>query len=149
MAADCTCLLLAFANGANDNFKGVATLFGSGTTDRKRALVWATVTTLLGSLCAVWLAGELLSRFSGKGIVPVTLTSEPSFVTAVAFGAGLTVLLATRLGMPISTTHALVGALTGAALASSPPEATAKMVKMSVDRRAAKRGKPIMEYLPD
>ena len=24
---------LAYANGANDNFKGVATLFGSGTTD--------------------------------------------------------------------------------------------------------------------
>ncbi|NOY92131.1 MAG: inorganic phosphate transporter, partial [Deltaproteobacteria bacterium] len=25
-------LALSFANGANDNFKGVATLFGSGTT---------------------------------------------------------------------------------------------------------------------
>ena len=25
-------VLLAYANGANDNFKGVATLFGSGTT---------------------------------------------------------------------------------------------------------------------
>jgi PiT family inorganic phosphate transporter len=26
-------LSLAYANGANDNFKGVATLFGSGTTN--------------------------------------------------------------------------------------------------------------------
>lgn len=31
---------LAYANGANDNFKGVATLFGSGTTDYRRALRW-------------------------------------------------------------------------------------------------------------
>ncbi len=113
-----TGLLLAYANGANDNFKGVATLFGSGTTNRRRALAWATATTLLGSLCAIWLAGELLGRFTGKGIVPDGLTANPAFATAVAIGAGLTVLLATRLGMPISTTHALVGALTGAALVS-------------------------------
>ncbi|MDA1015903.1 MAG: inorganic phosphate transporter [Planctomycetota bacterium] len=111
--------MLAYANGANDNFKGVATLFGSGTTNHRRALAWATATTLLGSLCAVWLAGELLGRFSGKGIVPDTFTGEPTFAMAVALGAGLTVLLATRIGMPISTTHALVGALTGAAIASA------------------------------
>ena len=114
-----TGLLLAYANGANDNFKGVATLFGSGTADRRRALMWATVTTLLGSLCAIWLASGLLARFSGKGVVPDTLTADPGFGTAVAIGAGLTVLLATRLGMPVSTTHALVGALTGAALSSA------------------------------
>jgi len=114
-----TALLLAYANGANDNFKGVATLFGSGTTNRRRALAWATVTTLLGSLCAIWLAGELLERFSGKGIVPTSLTAESGFTVSVAIGAGLTVLLATQSGMPISTTHALVGALTGAAIASA------------------------------
>ena len=32
-------LFLAYANGANDNFKGVATLYGSGTTSYKRALL--------------------------------------------------------------------------------------------------------------
>ena len=32
-------LFLAYANGANDNFKGVATLYGSGTTTYKKALV--------------------------------------------------------------------------------------------------------------
>ncbi len=30
---------LAYANGANDNFKGVATLFSSGITNYRRALV--------------------------------------------------------------------------------------------------------------
>ncbi len=33
-------LFLAYANGANDNFKGVATLYGSGTTSYKKALIW-------------------------------------------------------------------------------------------------------------
>jgi inorganic phosphate transporter, PiT family len=31
-------LFLAYANGANDNFKGVATLFGSKTTPYKQAI---------------------------------------------------------------------------------------------------------------
>ena len=41
-------LLVAYANGANDNFKGVATLFGSGTTAYRTALGWGTITTLAG-----------------------------------------------------------------------------------------------------
>ncbi len=74
---------LAFANGANDNFKGVATLYGGGTTSFRGALRWATLGQVLGSVTALVLA---------KG------------------------LLATRFGFPISTTHALTGALTGAGL---------------------------------
>ena len=52
-------IFLAYANGANDNFKGLATLYGSGTTTYKKALAWAMITTLLGSLAiglaAAWL----------------------------------------------------------------------------------------------
>ncbi|HEV7279004.1 MAG TPA: hypothetical protein VGN57_02225 [Pirellulaceae bacterium] len=40
-------LCLAYANGANGNFKGVATLFGSGTTNYRRALLWATCCAVL------------------------------------------------------------------------------------------------------
>jgi len=111
-------MCLAFANGANDNFKGVATLYGSGTTDYRRALAWATVTTFLGSIAAVWVARGLLKAFSGKGLVDDILLSKPEFAAAVALGAGLTVLLATQIGMPISTTHSLVGALVGAGAAA-------------------------------
>lgn len=111
-------LLLAYFNGANDNFKGVATLFGSGSTDYRRALAWATATTLLGSLTAVLLAGQLLKSFTGKGLVDDALVANSDYTAAVALGAGLTVLLATRIGMPISTTHSLVGALVGAGIAA-------------------------------
>src|SRR5688500_13605914 len=107
-------MLLAFSNGANDNFKGVATLFGSGTADYRRALIWATVTTLAGSLLALLLAQGLVQTFTGKGFVADSVTTQPTFLTAVSLGAALTVLLATRLGLPVSTTHALTGALVGA-----------------------------------
>src|SRR5260370_10611741 len=108
----------AYANGANDNFKGVATLFGSGTTGYRKALLWATLTTFLGSLLAVWLAEKLLTSFSGRGLVDDGLTTNPQFLAAVGLGAGCTVLFATRVGMPVSTTHPLVRALIRAGCAA-------------------------------
>lgn len=105
---------LAFSNGANDNFKGVATLFGSGTTDYKKAITWATITTFAGSIAAIFLAGTLVKNFSGKGLVPDDLIQNPIFAISIALGAALTVFIATKVGMPISTTHGLVGALFGA-----------------------------------
>ncbi len=110
--------LLAYANGSNDNFKGVATLFGSRTTNYRRALAWATVTTLAGSGASIFLAGALVRKFSGKGIVPPGIEGAPNFLLAVAVGAGLAVLLATLTGFPISTTHSLIGALAGGGLAA-------------------------------
>ncbi|MEM7456357.1 MAG: inorganic phosphate transporter [Planctomycetota bacterium] len=106
-------ICLAYANGANDNFKGVATLFGSGTTNYRRALAWATGTTFAGSIAAFFLAESLIKSFGGKGLVDDAVASQPAFAAAVALGAGLTVLMATRIGMPISTTHGLIGALIG------------------------------------
>jgi len=104
---------LAYSNGANDNFKGVATLFGSGTTNYKRAIAWATVTTITGSIAAIFLASTLVKNFSGKGLVPDTLIQSPEFAISIALGAAITVFIATKVGMPISTTHSLVGALFG------------------------------------
>jgi inorganic phosphate transporter, PiT family len=111
-----TVCFLAYSNGANDNFKGVASLYGSGAASYRVALTWATITTLAGSICALFLAQTLMVKFSGKGLAPDELTQSIPFITSVATGAGLTVILATRLGFPISTTHALLGALTGSTL---------------------------------
>ena len=108
-----TCFL-AYSNGANDNFKGVATLFGSGTSNYKKAITWATVTTFAGSVAAIFLAESLVKNFSGKGLVPNELLQNPIFAISIAMGAALTVFLASKIGMPISTTHGLVGAIFGA-----------------------------------
>ena len=110
---------VAFTNGANANFKGVASLYGSGTTTLKVALWWGTLTTFAGSIAAVFLAEGMIKKFSGKGLVSDELLQSPSFTAAVASGAALTSFLATRFGFPVSTTHALVGALLGAGLAGS------------------------------
>jgi PiT family inorganic phosphate transporter len=88
--------LLAYSNGANDNFKGVATLLGSGTTSYRGALVWATVTTGLGSIAALLVARQLLTAFSGKGLVPPQVVSDPVFPASVALAAALTVLTSMR-----------------------------------------------------
>ncbi len=109
---------VAFTNGANANFKGVASLYGSGTTSLRVALWWGTAATFAGALAALFFAQGLLKAFSGKGLVPDALTQSPDFLLAVALGGALTSFLATRLSFPVSTTHALTGALVGAGLAS-------------------------------
>ncbi|RDC59503.1 putative phosphate permease [Alteripontixanthobacter maritimus] len=112
-------LFLAFSNGANDNFKGFATVWGSATLPYRRALIMATGATVLGGLASVFIADGLVAQFSGKGLVGDDLANTPGFALAVAAGAAGTVILATRLGFPVSTTHALVGGLVGAGLALS------------------------------
>jgi len=114
-----TVLLLAATNGSNDNFKGVATLYGSRTVGYWTSLGWASVTTLAGSLGSVYLAQALLKAFTGAGLVPADIAAQTGFAMAVAGGAGLTVALASWRGLPISTTHALVGAMSGAGLVAA------------------------------
>lgn len=108
---------LSLANGANDNFKGVATLFGAGVLRYWPALALATVATLAGSLAALAAGAALVASFSGKGLVPDAIVADPTFTTAVGAAAAATVLLASWRGLPISTTHALLGALVGVGLA--------------------------------
>lgn len=113
-------LFLVFGNGANDNFKGFATVWGSDTLSYRKALLLATIATVAGSLLALSLAGGLAQQFSGKGLLPQAIVDAPSFMVSVGIGAALTVIIATRAGLPISTTHALIGGLIGAGLAASP-----------------------------
>jgi PiT family inorganic phosphate transporter len=108
--------VLAFANGANDNFKGVATIYGSGTASYRTCVRWATATTLAGSMLSPVLAVGLIHAFRARGLVPDEIAAQPEFLGSVALAAATIVLLATRWGMPVSTTHALTGALIGAGL---------------------------------
>ncbi|TAN08247.1 MAG: inorganic phosphate transporter [Rhodanobacteraceae bacterium] len=109
-------LFLATTNGANDNFKGVAALYGSRVAGYWTSLGWASVTTLAGSLCSVFLAGALFRTFTGAGLVPDAAAAQTGFALAVAAGAAITIAAGSWRGLPISTTHALVGAMCGAGL---------------------------------
>lgn len=114
-------VLLTYSNGANDNFKGVATLWGSGVLNYKTALVLATASTFAGSLCSYFFAATLIKNFSGKGLIPDSVIQSIPFALSIALAAGTTVLLATRLGFPVSTTHGLVGSLIGAGIVAVGP----------------------------
>jgi PiT family inorganic phosphate transporter len=111
-------LFLAYANGANDNFKGVATLYGSGTASYRTAITLATLATFAGSIASGFIAAGLMKTFSGNGVVTAEVAASPLFLFSVAAAAGATVMLATGVGLPISTTHALTGAIIGTGYAA-------------------------------
>ncbi len=102
---------LAAANGANDVPKGVATLAGAGVAKIRTAILWGTVTTAIGCLVSLQFASKMTALFS-KGIVSAHPT--PAFAAAVLIGTLAWVALATWRSLPVSTTHALTGALLGA-----------------------------------
>lgn len=67
----------------------------------------------VGIACGIWMAGERVMSTLGTKIT--TLTNSRGF--AVTFAAATTVLTASKLGLPVSTTHASVGGVLGVGLA--------------------------------
>lgn len=115
-------LLLAWANGANDVAKGVATLAGSGIGNARRAILWGVFWTVLGGLATLLWGRELIAAFGGGWLAP-GFRITPAFLAAALLAAGLWILLATHLGLPVSTTHALLGGTVGGVLAAIGPGA--------------------------
>lgn len=107
-------VFLAYANGANDVSKGIATLVGSGVTDYRRAIAWGTAWTAMGGLLGALFAGAMLATF-GSGLLAPGTTPTMAAALAVVLGSAGWVLLATRTGLPVSTTHAILGSLMGVA----------------------------------
>ncbi len=110
-------LALAYANGTNDVSKAIATLVGSGVTNYRTAIIWGTIWTVAGAGLSVLVASAMLKTFS-KGLVQPGIATPPVLALAILIGAIAWVLVASRTGLPVSTTHALTGALVGAGLVS-------------------------------
>lgn len=108
--------LLAYANGSNDNAKGVATLVGYGAARARGALLYAALTTALGAGISFWFSGGLLKSFSTGLFARGAAGLDIAFFIAVLIGAFGWVIFATFTGMPVSTTHAIMGSLIGAGL---------------------------------
>lgn len=110
--------VLAFANGSNDVSKGIATLVGSGVTDYRRAMAWGTVWTVIGGILALFFSMAMVTTFT-TGILADSgemAAAAPALSLSVTFGAMGWVLFASRYGLPVSTTHAITGAICGAGL---------------------------------
>lgn len=106
--------LLAYVNGANDIGKPVASLAGSHVANARHAVLWGTVWTVLGGFASILWGGAMMQTFATGLLGSAPAGFAPVF--AVVAGAMLWVLIANVLGLPVSTTHALLGSVVGAAL---------------------------------
>lgn len=105
-------LALAYANGTNDVSKAVATLVGSGVTNYRAAMLWGTAWTVVGAGASAFVAHAMVKTFS-HGLIQAGTVIQPAVTVAVLIGAMTWVFFASCTGLPVSTTHALTGAIVG------------------------------------
>jgi PiT family inorganic phosphate transporter len=104
--------LIAFLNGANDISRGIATLVGAGVRNYRKACQLGTLGTIIGSALSFWLAQRMVETFT-KSWASQPLTSSPATLLSIVVAAALWLIVVTWLGIPVSTTHSIVGAIIG------------------------------------
>jgi phosphate/sulfate permease len=111
---------VAFAHGANDvanaigPLAAVVSVIKTGVVGLKASVpLWALVLGGIGIVFGLATWGWRVIETVGKKITELT----PSRGFSAEFGAAVTIVVASRLGLPISTTHTLVGAVMGVGLA--------------------------------
>lgn len=117
-----TACAVAFAHGSNDVANAIGPLAAivnsqEATEVAKKATVapWMLALGGIGIVFGLATWGYRVMETIGKKITELT----PSRAFAAVLAAAMTVVLASRLGLPVSTTHILVGAVLGVALARS------------------------------
>jgi PiT family inorganic phosphate transporter len=103
----------AWTIGANDVANAMGTSVGSKAISFKQAILIAAIFELAGAL----FVGNTVTGTIAKGIVSPAVTADlPVFIVGMIsalLGSGLWVHIASRLGLPVSTTHSIVGAVLG------------------------------------
>ena len=114
-------LFMAFNIGGNDVANSFGTSVGAGTLTIRQALAVAAIFEVSGAM----IAGGAVTDTIRKGIVDLaTLTAEPDFdamdfvyiMMAALLAAALWLLIATKRGWPVSTTHSIIGGIVGASV---------------------------------
>src|SRR5437763_2355907 len=106
-------LAFDFTNGFHDTANYVATWVGT----RALSPRWAVLVSAAANLAGAF-ATTAVAKTVGKGIIDTGLANEKT-VLAALLGAIVWNLFTWRLGLPSSSTHALIGGLVGAALVQS------------------------------
>lgn len=107
-------LFMAWGIGANDVANAMGTSVGSGALKLKHAIIIAAIFEFSGAV----LAGGQVTATVRKGIVDASVfTDSPDLLVygmlASLLAAGTWLLVASRYGWPVSTTHSIVGAIVG------------------------------------
>lgn len=110
-------LIFDFINGFHDSANSVATIVSTRILSPKYAVIWAAFFNFIAFLFfGLHVAGTI-----GKGIVDVNIIDKQIIFGALV-GAIIWDLVTWWLGLPSSSSHALIGGLIGAALAKAGPE---------------------------
>jgi len=110
-------IFMAFNIGGNDVANSFGTSVGAGTLSLKQALVVAGIFEISGAM----IAGGSVTDTIRKGIVDLDgMTVAPMdfifIMMSALLSAALWLLIATRKGWPVSTTHAIVGGIVGSSI---------------------------------
>ncbi len=106
-------LIFEFLNGFHDTANSVSAAVGTKVLTPNRAIALAAVMNLCGAL-----AGTAVATTVGKGLVQSQFVTGNTLICALS-GAICWNLLTWWLGLPSSSSHALIGGLIGAAIASA------------------------------
>lgn len=117
-------LFMTWGVGANDLANAMATSVGSGAVSVKQVIVIAIIFEFLGAV----LAGGHVTQTIRKGIIdPTPIINNPEILVfgmlAALLAAGFWLMFASTKGWPVSTSHSIVGAIVGFAIAGIGPEA--------------------------
>jgi PiT family inorganic phosphate transporter len=107
-------LLFDFLNGMNDAANSIATVVSTRVLSPRLAVLWAA----FFNFAAAFFFGVHVAATIGKGVVDAGIVT-PAMLLATLVGAVVWTFLCTRVGLPISVSHALVGALVGAGVAKA------------------------------
>ena len=101
-------IVISFGIGSND--ETMATLYGSKTVTMRELLLLATIFAILGA----FLLGTAVSNTIGKDLLSFSVTN--AIVLTILISTAIWLILSSALGLPISTTHATIGAIIGVGL---------------------------------
>jgi len=106
-------LVFEYINGFHDTANSIATVVSTKVLSPSRAVAMAAVTNLFGALL-----GTAVAKTIASGLVDAQVVTSQVLVCALLGGIGWN-LLTWWLGLPSSSSHALVGGLCGACLAAA------------------------------
>jgi PiT family inorganic phosphate transporter len=109
-----TALAFEYINGFHDTANSIATVVSTKVLTPRQAIMLATVMNLAGAL----IMGTSVAKTIGAGLVDTSVISMPTVLCAL-LGAIIWNILTWWLGLPSSSSHALIGGLCGAAVAST------------------------------
>ncbi len=112
-------LLFDFVNGMNDAANSIATIVSTRILSPRAAVIWAAFFNFV----ALFIFHGTVAKTIGSGIVQKNVISVYLVLAALLGAIVWAYFFCARLGIPVSSSHSLIGGLIGAALVKGGPDA--------------------------